>query len=235
MTCSAWTLGAPVTEPGGNVARSSAASPWPGASRRATSETRCQTPECGCSLGRDRRVDAAVLGDAPEVVAHQVDDHHVLGAVLRGVAQRRRVAAGAVPLIGPVVTSRPARRRNSSGERLAIAAPRRDEARAVGRLQLRRGVRRTARRRRRAHAASSRRQRLAWKISPAAIRSTQSATAATCPAAPGARSENVGRRRAARGAGARGEQRAQALRAARRRRATRTTTGRAASSRRTWS
>ena len=41
-----------MTEPGGNVARSRAASPLSGASRARTSETRCQTPECGWASGR---------------------------------------------------------------------------------------------------------------------------------------------------------------------------------------
>ena len=140
MTFIAWTLGAPVTEPGGKVARSSAASPWPGASSAADLGDEVPDARVRLGLGRVRRLDAAVLGHAPEVVAHQVDDHHVLRAVLLGALQRRRVARGAVPLIGPVVTVRPRRRRNSSGERLAIAAPRREEARAVGGLQLRHRV-----------------------------------------------------------------------------------------------
>ena len=71
-------------------------------------------------LGRDRRLDAAVLGHAAEVVAHQVDDHHVLGAVLRGACSAAGAPVrGAVPLIGRS-HHRPRRRRNSSGERLAI-------------------------------------------------------------------------------------------------------------------
>ena len=67
----------------------------------------------------------SVARDAPEVVAHQVDDHHVLGRVLGGGQQRvaRPPRGGAVPLIGDVTTSSPARRRNSSGEKLSTAPP----------------------------------------------------------------------------------------------------------------
>jgi hypothetical protein len=38
-------------------------------------------------------LDRAVLGDAAQVVASEVDDHDVLGAVLRARAQRQRLAA----------------------------------------------------------------------------------------------------------------------------------------------
>ena len=51
MTFIACTLGAPVTQPGGKVARSSAASRCRASSRARTSETRCQPPGCGTASG----------------------------------------------------------------------------------------------------------------------------------------------------------------------------------------
>ena len=70
-------------------------------------------------------VDAADLGDAPDVVAHQIDDHQVLGALLD--VRRQLLAApaasassvparGAVPFIGRVNTVRPSCSMNSSGD-----------------------------------------------------------------------------------------------------------------------
>jgi hypothetical protein len=67
-------------------------------------------------------VDAARLGDPAEVVSLEVDDHHVLGALLRvgdELGDERRVGVasaprGRVPLIGRVSTWRRARRRKSS-------------------------------------------------------------------------------------------------------------------------
>ena len=98
-------LGAPVTDPGGNAARTSSPSPTPSRSVPLTSETRCQTPVCG--RASRERVDADRPGqaDPAEVVAHEVDDHHVLGAVLLrgqqpsalGGRPADRAAAGACP------------------------------------------------------------------------------------------------------------------------------------------
>ena len=106
ITSSAASFGAPVTEPGGNVARSSPASPTPSRSSPSTSETRCHTPACGRDLGERGDADRAGPADAAEVVADEVDDHHVLGAVLlrrgqlgaavrRARALDRRAAHGA--------------------------------------------------------------------------------------------------------------------------------------------
>src|SRR6185312_6395323 len=47
MISRARTFGAPVTEPGGNAARTRSPSPAPGRSVPVTVETRCQTPGCG--------------------------------------------------------------------------------------------------------------------------------------------------------------------------------------------
>ena len=127
ITPTAAIFGAPVTEPGGKLARSRSASSVPGRRSAATSETRCQTPGCASTPAQLRHVDGSEARDAAEVVADEVDDHHVLGAVLGAVrelgpsasavaATRRRV-----PLIGRLLTTSPRRSRNSSGDRLATA------------------------------------------------------------------------------------------------------------------
>ena len=110
-------LGAPVTDPPGKVARSSSARPTSGAQR--ARDGRDQVPHPGHRrLGHQRRhVDAARLAHAAEVVALEVDDHDVLGAVLGAVGDRAAAPRpGRVPLIGIVSTHRPCVRRNSSGE-----------------------------------------------------------------------------------------------------------------------
>ena len=45
----------------------------------------------GLRARQPRRHHRPVLTDASDVVAHQVDDHHVLGRVLGGLAQGREV------------------------------------------------------------------------------------------------------------------------------------------------
>ena len=95
ITRIAWIFGAPVTEPGGKLARSRSASPASGRSVPVTVETRCHTPGRGPRLGEPGHADRAVLAHAPEVVAHQVHDHHVLGAVLRGCGEGGAVVLGA--------------------------------------------------------------------------------------------------------------------------------------------
>ena len=130
MTSIARTFGAPVTDPGGNVAADEVGVVL--AARELTANIRDKVPETRMSLGagqprHDHRSRAAHPG---QVAAHEVNDHHVLGAVLRRGCQRpalvlghgRVVASAAlVPLIGLVRTVIPVRRRNSSGEKLAIA------------------------------------------------------------------------------------------------------------------
>ena len=76
-------LGAPVTEPGGNVASSSSGQPTPGA--QPARHRAHQVEQARVRLG-DAQAPAprpTVLAHPAEVVAHQVDDHHVLGPVLR--------------------------------------------------------------------------------------------------------------------------------------------------------
>ena len=208
-----------------------------------------EVPDAGVRLGARRAAGARrvpVRADAPEVVAHQVDDHHVLGAVLRRGRERARgaVLGGSrrVPLIG----ARDARRgRGGAG----TARARGSRARPTGRRSTRRRPAASARapaansveRRRRRTAPSSRRQRLAWKSSPAAIRSH----ALRHGRARGRRRRAARtrtarrRRRAARRRGRRRAARARRSASARGalggRRAPRTTSARRASRRRTWS
>ena len=97
--------------------------------RPLTSETRCQTPVCGRASASAPTAIEPGTADAAEVVADEVDDHHVLGAVLLGGRAARRArrprrgsaGRGRVPLIGALRIRRPWRSRNSSGDRLATA------------------------------------------------------------------------------------------------------------------
>ena len=75
-------FGAPVIEPPGNVACRISARPVPGRSRPSTVETRCVTPGQLALRHQLRPAHRARLADAREVVALEVDDHHVLGRVL---------------------------------------------------------------------------------------------------------------------------------------------------------
>ena len=85
----------------------------------------------GLDVHQVGHVHGADLADDAEVVAQQVDDHQVLGAVLLAGAQLlgeahvlgRRLAARQVPLIGFASTqrSRPTLRKRS-GEELSTAA-----------------------------------------------------------------------------------------------------------------
>ena len=99
MIRSALDLGAPVTEPGGNVAARSSGQPTPARSSPRTVETRWTRPgvllDGAAGRGPSTRAGPA---DAAEVVADQVDDHHVLGVVLG--QQVRRRSAGALDRAG---------------------------------------------------------------------------------------------------------------------------------------
>ncbi len=94
MISSARTLGAPVTEPGGNAARIRSPSDTPSASVPSTVETRCQTPGCGSAPSRSGTVTVPGSADAAEVVADQVHDHHVLGPVLGRPLELRELRGG---------------------------------------------------------------------------------------------------------------------------------------------
>ena len=134
---SAAIFGAPVTEPPGNVAARISASPAPARSRPSTVETRCVTPASSRCTISSRPADRARLADAREVVALEVDDHHVLGRVLRVVdvlAERARaldrhrpepLAAAREEELGRGRDDRPA----VAGERPRVQRPRAARAR----------------------------------------------------------------------------------------------------------
>ena len=83
-----------MTDPGGNVARRTSPSETSGRRRPWTWETRCHSPGWGLGGGAPRGDDRAVLAHAAKVVAHEVDDHHVLGGVLDRAAQVRECRRG---------------------------------------------------------------------------------------------------------------------------------------------
>ena len=95
MWSTAAIFGAPVTEPPGNVASSSSARPTSARSVPSTVETRWTTPASSRSHHQLGPAHAAGLAHAREVVALEVDDHHVLGAILLCVGEplARRAAA----------------------------------------------------------------------------------------------------------------------------------------------
>ena len=176
-------LGAPVTEPGGKDARRSSASPTPGRSVPVTVETRCQTPGASRSsvragtstlpysqtLPRSLRIRSTIITFSARSFAD------------RESASPAPLSRGAVPLIGSVSTCRPRRRRKSSGEALH-SAPHGPATSAAWRGASARVVRANRSSGSPDQRPSRRRQMLAWKISPSAIRSRQAATASGCPA-----------------------------------------------------
>ena len=137
-------FGAPVIEPPGNVASSSSVSVTSSRSVPSTVETRWLTP---ASAVRGRQLgpaDAARLADAREVVALEVDDHHVLGQVLRRLD---RLACGR----GPLDRARPDAAARAGEEELGRAGHDRP---AVARRAARDGGAGAARARTRARAGS---------------------------------------------------------------------------------
>ena len=104
MISIARTFGAPLTVPAGSVARSTSIGPSP--SRELARHLRREVHHVAVALERHQLVDVlgAERGDPADVVAGEVDEHHVLGALLRVLAQLGRQAAvvlvGAAPLAG---------------------------------------------------------------------------------------------------------------------------------------
>ena len=149
MICIARRLGAPVTEPPGKV----------GGQQRAEADLRAQPPAHGRDQVVDRRqrdhprqrrdLDAARAADAPEIVALEIDDHDVLGAVLGGGGElggRRAIggrvgAAGAGPLDGAGLDHAVGREREKPLGRVAQDRERRRRRRRLARGD-ERGVRR---------------------------------------------------------------------------------------------
>ena len=89
MCSRAATFGAPVTEPGRERGGDGVGPPAAGA--EPAGHRRHEVDEARVVLdGEQRRhLDRAELAHPAEVVADEVDDHHVLGPVLGGEARRR--------------------------------------------------------------------------------------------------------------------------------------------------
>ena len=185
MISIARTFGAPVIEPPGNAARSRSSASVPG--RELADDGRDQMMDGGVVLEREELGHAhrARRADARQIVAHQVDDHQVLGAILRALGQR-------LAQRGVVLGADAARPRALDRPRLDVAAAldaqealrRRAHHRHVGKVEEGRERRRVPRRSRgrtptaaRASGASKRCDRLAWKMSPAKMYSRTRATA----------------------------------------------------------
>ena len=82
MICIARTFGAPESVPAGSTERSASIAPTP--SRSVPDTRRDDVHHVAVELDLHQLVDvhAAVLAHAPEVVAAEVHEHHVLGALL---------------------------------------------------------------------------------------------------------------------------------------------------------
>ena len=76
------TFGAPVIEPLGKSARNTSARPVCGRIRAVTVDVSCQTVSNRSGSNTSGPSDRARRGDPPQIVAEQVDDHRVLGAIL---------------------------------------------------------------------------------------------------------------------------------------------------------
>ena len=157
--------------------------------------TRCHRPGCGSA----RIAPGATLPYAATRPRSLRERSTIITCSAASLAEPSSASApasrGAVPLIGEVVTTSPVRRRNSSGEneRTARSPPRPRNApwRGSSSPAAARNASAALPRKR----PSRRSVTLAWNSSPAAIRSTQPATAAVWRAsAPGAGSRPVERR-----------------------------------------
>ena len=107
MSSIARIFGAPVTEPPGKAAARRSNASRPGASRPVIVETRCCTLGVPLEPPESRGAHAPRPADPSEVVAQDVHDHRVLGAVLgadarSSAARSRSVGPGSAPGPGPL-------------------------------------------------------------------------------------------------------------------------------------
>ena len=199
MTFIAASFGAPVTEPGGNRARTISPSPTPDRRSAATSETRCQTPACGRTSARASTFTEPKRATRPRSLRTRSTIITFSARSLVEEASSSRSARdsassagrGRVPLIGALRRRSPRRWTNSSGERLAT------EPQGPERKAARSGCSSPAPATKRSTSgdespARSRIERLAWNTSPAAIRSRHDSTAIAWPTDPGADRQRVG-------------------------------------------
>ena len=141
MICIVRTFGAPVIDPLGKSARNTSGRLVPGSSSRRHGRRELPDGLEALRLEHLGPPDRAGLRDPTEVVAEQVDDHRVLGAVLHG---------GGEPLADRVVLREPAtpRRRalhRARGERVAVQTEEQLRRGARGSGSARRSGRRRAR------------------------------------------------------------------------------------------
>ena len=115
MICSTRGFGHPVTDAGGNVARMISADGDVVAQRPAHGAHEVEQPGMWLDGAQRGHVDRSVLAHPPQVVPREIDDHHVLGAILLARLELAR-RSEAVPLIGRVSIARPSRRRKRSGD-----------------------------------------------------------------------------------------------------------------------
>ena len=140
MISSARTLGAPVTEPGGNVARITSAADTPARVRASIVETRWCTPGCDSSAHSSSTETVPKRATRPRSLRARstIITFSAMSFALerRASAWRRSAAAsaarGRVPLIGRVSIASPRRRRKRSGEAEITSAPPRRTSAAYG-------------------------------------------------------------------------------------------------------
>ena len=137
---SAAIFGAPVTEPPGNVAASSSASPTSSRSVPSTVETRCVTPASSRStISSGQRTEPGSQTRERSLRSRST----IITCSAASFSPSTCSPSGRVPLIGAVQTRRPRRARKSSGEADTTAQPSpasvaRPEARRAGRRARRR-------------------------------------------------------------------------------------------------
>src|SRR5699024_12818333 len=122
ISASADAFGAPVTDPGGNVARNNSVSPTAPARVPSTVESRCHTPGAGRTASGSGTWTLPAVHTRPRSLrtrsvtstfsATSLGDVRSASARCSSAAPRR----GIVPLIGDERTLRPRRDRNSSGD-----------------------------------------------------------------------------------------------------------------------
>ena len=118
MSLSAWTLGAPVTEPGGKLAAIRSASLVPGRRRPSIRDTRCCTPTCsrGSRSAATRTLPISLTRPRSLRTRSTIITCSAASFSLASSSARAAAPGAAVPLIGSLATVAPVRRRYSSGE-----------------------------------------------------------------------------------------------------------------------
>ena len=119
MTASAASLGAPVTDPGGNVASRASAHPAPGRIRPSTVLTRCTRPGCCSSANSDGTVTEPHSHTRPRSLRTRST---IMTFSARSLSSSDS-SSTAVPLIGDERSTSPSRDKKRSGDALATWMP----------------------------------------------------------------------------------------------------------------